>query len=52
MSADLYPYRKPKFIKFTPELWDRWREARKPTEQVEKLREGIREMRARLEMKR
>lgn len=35
--------------RFTPELWDKWRAARKPDANTAKLRRGIRVMRALLQ---
>jgi hypothetical protein len=38
-----------KRIQFTPELWEKWHQARKPDADTARLRQGIRVMRALLE---
>lgn len=44
------PERVAKRIRFTPELWDKWFAARRPDAHTAILREGIRQMRARIDM--
>ncbi len=55
-SARLYPvsnrgkYKPPHRVRFTPELWDKWWAARKPTQNSLILREGIEKQRALLQL--